>query len=499
MNKITDFLIHNFMVKAVGIIFLTAVSYVFLINNINLWSDEIYSVLLAKDNFKDMWELLLTEDSKPPLYYLYLKFVLLFFPKNYEIFGAHFASYILLIGAQIFTLRAIRKDYGDKVCFWMLVILMLHPISLWLAFEVRTYMLTNLLLLVSLVYGLRLTREPKVIDFIKFGTISVLSLYSHYYAGIWLMFLYLMILVLYIHDKTFSKYKNPFFITAFAVGICFLPWVFVFLGYQAEISKFWYVNESFVRFSARFFTNPLQPEILQSIFFIATVFGATSYSFVVLLGCFNTEILSHRLKRLFLVAFLSFIFSYLLLLLLSYTIRPMVTSRYLKTYALIFYMSGAVIIANLHCIKKTIGIVLLVAFCFTYVDIKAISFDGEYQKAINDVNKYISTNDVILTLDNANLFCEYYLPSHKCILAVNNYGEILRKKRLLENIDLYHREVNNQMYVLSIYNKVSDDCLIYKSSYRSGNYVHICKIPKGSAEHYINNSLELRLNKYINS
>lgn len=499
MNKITDFLMHNFWIKGIGIILSTAISYAFLINNLNLWSDELYSVLMANDSFSDIWELLTTEDSKPPLYYVYLKFILLFFSKNYEIFGAHFASYILLICAQIFSFIAIRKDYGDKVSLWMMLILMLHPISLWLAFEVRTYMLTSLLLLISLVYGLRLTREPKLIDFIKFGLVSVFSLYSHYYAGIWLMFLYFMILVLYIHDKTFKKYGKQFLITALLVGMSFLPWIYVFLGSQAEISKFWYVNESFVRFSVRFFTNPLQPEIYQSIFFIATVFGATSYSFTVLLGCFNTQILSHRLKRLFLISLLSFVFSYLLLVILSYAIRPMVTARYLKAFALIFYMSGAVVIANLPCIKKAIGIVLLVAFCYTYADIKAISFDMGYQNAKNDINKHMPTSNVILALDNSNLFCEYYLPHHKCILAVNEYGEILRKNKLLDNINLYYRKVNDVMYVLSVYNKVSDECLVYESAYRNGNNIYLCKINKENAERYIKDSLELRLNKYINS
>ena len=69
---------------------------------------------MAKDSFSDMWELLTTEDSKPPLYYLYLKFILFLFPKKYEIFGAHFASFLLLILAQIFAFISVKKDYGDK-------------------------------------------------------------------------------------------------------------------------------------------------------------------------------------------------------------------------------------------------------------------------------------------------------------------------------------------------------------------------------------------------
>ena len=59
---------HSFAGKACLLIGITAVLYGLLINNLNLWTDEIYSVLMAKDSLGDMFHLLLTEDSKPPLY-----------------------------------------------------------------------------------------------------------------------------------------------------------------------------------------------------------------------------------------------------------------------------------------------------------------------------------------------------------------------------------------------------------------------------------------------
>ena len=61
-----------FKTQAVMIVLFTMVSYGMLINNLNLWLDEIYSVLMAKGSFSEMWQMLVTEDSKPPLYYLYL-------------------------------------------------------------------------------------------------------------------------------------------------------------------------------------------------------------------------------------------------------------------------------------------------------------------------------------------------------------------------------------------------------------------------------------------
>ncbi len=497
MKKVFDFVYHNFMAKSVLLIVITAISYGFLINNLNLWSDELYSVLMAKDSFSDMWELLTTEDSKPPLYYVYLKAIIALFPQKYEIFGAHFGSYLTLLFAEIFTITAIKKDYGEKVSLWLLVILMLHPISLWLAFEVRTYGLSSFLLLVCLVYGLRLTREPKNIDYIKFGLASLLSLYSHYYAAIWLMFLYASILCILVYDKTFSKFGKKFLLTSFVVALLFLPWIFVPLNTANEISNDWYVNMEFVKFSIRYFTSPLQPDIFQSIFFVATDFCATIFSFIVLSGIFNTKLFSHRLRRTFIVAFTTFFLSYILLIILSYAIRPMVTARYLKIFSLIWYFAGAIVISYLNNIKKAFLLVLIVGFSFTYCDMKAVFFDKEYKNVAEDINKYVSPNVTILTLDNSNLFCEYYLPNHQCILAVGARGEILRKPTLLRNIDLYYKEPNDIVLVLSIYDSVGGDCKDYNSIYRTGNTVSLCKIPKAKAKKLIKDSLDLRLNKYL--
>lgn len=499
MKKVFDFVYHNFMAKSVLLIVITAISYGFLINNLNLWSDELYSVLMAKDSFSDMFELLTTEDSKPPLYYVYLKAVLALFPQKYEIFGAHFGSYLTLLFAEIFTITAIKKDYGEKVSLWLLVILMLHPISLWLAFEVRTYGLSSFLLLVCLVYGLRLTRNPQNIDYVKFGFVSLASLYSHYYAAIWLMFLYASILYILIYDKTFSKFGRKFLITTFIVAILFLPWIFVPLNTGREISNDWYVNREFVRFSIRYFTDPLQPDIFQSIFFVATGFSAAVFSFVVLTGIFSTKLFSHRLKRAFGVAFITFFLSYILLIVLSYAIRPMVTARYLKIFSLIWYFAGAIVISYLSNIKKTFLLVLIIGFSFTYLDMKAVFFDKEYKNAIEDINSFVPKNMTILALDNANLFCEYYLPDHKCILAVGEKGEILRKPSLLKNINLYYKEPRDIVLTLSLYGSGEGDCKKYNSIYRYGNTVTLCKISKDKATKLIKDSLDLRLNKYLGS
>jgi hypothetical protein len=489
MNSLFKTISDSYRLKAFLLIAITAVLYGFLINNLNLWSDELYSVLMAKDSFSDMWLLLTTEDSKPPLYYFYLKAFLSIAPKEYEIWVAHFSSFILLILAQIFVATAVKKDFGASIALWLIFLIAVMPQSLWLAFEVRTYMLSSFLLLVCLVYGLRLTRTPCKIDFIKFGICSVLALYTHYYCAIYLMFLYLGILITQIRYKTFQTYGKNFIITSVAVALCFAPWLYVPLSTAGDISKIWYVHMGFVKASIGFFIDPLNPEIFQSEYVRGTLLEASVFTFIVIIGMFNIKKDSLLSRRVFIFSLATFILSYILLIILSIGIRPMVTSRYLKLFSLIWYMSGAVVLANCKNFQKAFILVALIGFVFTYLDIKAISFNMGYKNAVEQIYKNIPKRSTLLAFDNSNLFCEYYLPDYKCILQVGKGGEILRKHNVMRNINLYTQPVDNTMFSISIFGKPEAECIDVPSYYRFNQNVHICKFDKSEAKKHIIGSL----------
>ncbi|MBO5285209.1 MAG: glycosyltransferase family 39 protein [Alphaproteobacteria bacterium] len=485
----------NFRFLGGSLVLIATVLYGFLLNNLNLWSDELYSVLMAKDSWGEMWELLLTEDSKPPLYYAYLKVILVLFPKEYEIWAAHFASLLLFIGALVFVLTEVRKDYGDRLSLVMAATFVLMPCSLWLAFEVRTYMLSAFLLFVALIYGIRILDKPKNSDFVKLAFTTVLALYSHYYSLVWLFCLYTGILCCLLREKKLQKSGKKFFLTAGVAFGLFIPWLIVPLTTGGDISKFWYVTKEFVKLSPMFFLNPFEPEILQSVFYMATYFVTTAFSFVVLCGVFSLAHFTTKEKKLFLFAFGTFVATYLILIGLSFVIRPLVTARYLKIFALIWYAAGAVILCNIKTIGKTFIFTAIALFGFSYYDIAEISFDLGIKNAVTQIKTYIPKSYKLMTLDNSNLFCEYYLPEYTCLAIVGEQGEILRKPSVMKNIAYYSDEMQEVNFILSIYNKIDDldDCLTYTSIYRRGQNIKLCKISKEYSEMLLKNSLEMRL------
>jgi len=498
MLKIIDKFKENFKWQAITIIALTTVAYGFLINNMNLWLDEIYSVLMAKDSFSDMWQLLITEDSKPPLYYLYLKFILCLFPKAYEIAAAHFGSAILLIAAQIFAATAIRHDYGEKTALWLMILIALLPQSLWLGLEVRTYMLSSLLLLTASVYGARLTNKPQNTDYVKFGTVSILALYSHYYCALYLMFLYGLIVVLLIKEKKLKTNGVKLVLTAISVALLFAPWLWVPFHTAQNISKIWYVHDDFVRFSWQFFTNPLQPEIIQSVYFIATTLSTSVFSFLLILGLVNMLKFEAKSKKIIILTMGCFCLTYALLFFLSATIRPMVTARYLKIFSVPLYLSGAVVLAKYKEIGKAVFTILLIGFYFTFIDVRVISFDEGYQIAIHDIRNFLSPKKPLLVTDNSNLFCEYYLPEYKCLLLASENGEILRFPSIQKNISNYDFKATESMFSFSIYEQptAADECSEYKSDYRFGQNIRLCRFDKlAIVDELLNKSRSVILNK----
>ena len=496
---------RSFYGKGGLIVGFTALSYALLINNLNLWSDEIYSVLMARDSLPEMFYLLMTEDSKPPLYYLYLKGVLALFSPQYEIWGAHFASFILLIAAQIFVLTAVRCDYGDRTALIAAGLIMALPPSLWLAFEVRAYMLANLCLLMAAVYGLRLLDKPTTADGGKFAAAMTAALYTHYYCAVWLMFFCLFLLVILIRENNKAAFKK-FLWAVTGTALAFAPWLAVPLTTGGGISQYWYVNMSFVKMSAQFFTTPLTAEMWQTALATGTVLSFSAFSTIVLCGlCAGKQGFDgsggKKLRRLIYATAGTTLAAYLLLAILSVTVRPMVTSRYLMTFALMWYLAGAVALTQFRFLRNGFLIVAAVGFIGAYHDIRLASFDRGFYNLAHDVRKYISKDRPIVVFDNNNLFCEYYLPEYTCLSAVGERGEILRLPTIMENYDKYLPYAQNPAAVtfsLSSYLKLNDEkkCMTYGSSYRINNATYLCRLDAEVTQKLLSDSVNLRLHKY---
>lgn len=142
-------------------------------------------------------------------------------------------------------------------------------------------------------------------------------------------------------------------------------------GNQPELVRY----NGFRQSQRAIFTTPPAAEIWQSPFFIATTLAATSLTFIVICGV--TDVAGGKMtkpdsnSKLLTTAAGTVLATYLLLILLSVTVRPMVTTRYMYIFSLIWYAAGAAVLAKSSFLPRGFIIIALLGFAGTYGDFKA--------------------------------------------------------------------------------------------------------------------------------
>lgn len=127
----------------------------------DIWFDEVFSVNFIQHSYKEI-AVLTGEDVHPPLYYWYLKFFhdigKVLVPAASSIVLCKLASMLPFVGIFVYTLTAIRKNFGLHVAglFWFLVMTM-PQISNYTV-EIRMYSLALFFITAAFVHSYELVR-----------------------------------------------------------------------------------------------------------------------------------------------------------------------------------------------------------------------------------------------------------------------------------------------------------------------------------------------------
>lgn len=127
----------------------------------DIWYDEVFSVNFIQHSYKEI-AVLTGKDVHPPLYYWYLKFFhdigKVLVPAASSIVLCKLASMLPFVGIFVYTLTAIRKNFGLHVAglFWFLVMTM-PQISNYTV-EIRMYSLALFFITAAFVHSCELVR-----------------------------------------------------------------------------------------------------------------------------------------------------------------------------------------------------------------------------------------------------------------------------------------------------------------------------------------------------
>lgn len=159
------------------------------LNHRNLWFDEAFSYLVAK---QDIFSLLtaVVADKHPPFYFLVLHFWMLFLGSN-EI-TLRLLSLLIGIGAIYVCFLLAKILFNKKIAIYAATFFALSPLMIYYSVEIRMYILFVLLTLLTTLFWIKSTKSFNIINLLSFTIFFTLTLYTHYFALLLILpFIYL--------------------------------------------------------------------------------------------------------------------------------------------------------------------------------------------------------------------------------------------------------------------------------------------------------------------
>ena len=242
------------------------------INYTSLWSDELYSALLA--NPKNSWyEILYIQRAlQPPLYALSLWVWVKIFAYN----EFWIRLYTLIAGTACIAVSGYlgKKIHSSFLGILLAVIVAFNPTQIWFSLEARFYAFVYLFAAISLLlyWQLRFQEKSKSSNWLFFikVIIDATLCYFHHFGIVFLFAMFLFDIALFIQRKNkmlFLKWIGGYALSA----LLYLPWVLWAWPEAFKVKHYWLTETNVKEYLLFNFSYPM-PITLLCIFFIILFF-----------------------------------------------------------------------------------------------------------------------------------------------------------------------------------------------------------------------------------
>lgn len=197
--------------------------------------DEFYTVYWCRCDWSE-FVYQVFHDTSPFLHYFMMRPVMMLTGQN--LFVARLFCLLALLIMLIVGASFVKKTFGQKAAFFYMAILFLNPFMLQKSTEIRMYGWASAFTVLSGVMCYRLLKKPERKTWIWFTVYSLLAAYTHYYAVLCMVFLYLGLLFYYMGTRNFKQVKN-FFICGIVTVLAYLPFLLIAVGQIKESNGGW--------------------------------------------------------------------------------------------------------------------------------------------------------------------------------------------------------------------------------------------------------------------
>lgn len=212
-------------------------------------ADEAFSLKLIQHPWAEMISLA-AGDVHPPLYYVLLKLIVELFGISTiyaEIVAGKIVSVIPFCLLWIISIVFIRKKYGELSGSLFSVLIIGMPSMIHTASLVRMYSWSAFFVILAylIIYGMIIDDDFSVKVWMKLTIVTILACYTHYYAIIAMVGLYLFLLIYLLCQK--RKLLVSYVISSLFVMVSFIPWGQILIKQMNKISANYWIPEISVK------------------------------------------------------------------------------------------------------------------------------------------------------------------------------------------------------------------------------------------------------------
>jgi len=466
MERIIDFCKKNFLVIYGSLIFVICFL-VYLNNNYTFfWFDEGFSLNLIKHSYSDIW-FFTGEDVHPPFYYFLLKAHTSVFGDS--VLSARFFSAIPVLLTIVAACTLVRKEWGNKAAIYLLLLLILTPMTKYMTSEIRMYSWAMFLVLMSFIYAyLSFTKDRKYY-YLLFLLFSVMAAYTHYYALISIFFIYVVFFILSLLYKRNKVLPSILISIAFVLG--YAPWLMTLLSQVKTVSEDYWIDIDMWKHGLTENIYPVNKigvlglnddmSFYLKLFILAAFFA---YAFYIA----YKSVKDKNVFRTAVITFLLFILPLFAGIIYTVTLKPVFISRYMCCFAGLYYLGAALLFSAMDLSKKASRITLFIFFFLSlYLNVSLFKYKFRDNRAdslslsemVDFINKDIDEKTAFLYTDSVYAQIAIYpllfpdnihiskkdpgSEKHKAVLSVFNKIQVLS----FENIDTTY----TQLYIADHY------------------------------------------------
>lgn len=197
--------------------------------------DEYYTLYWCRCSWSEFsYEVL--HDTSPFLYYYMIRpFAIL---TGQSILSARLFSVAALFLILLIGTTFVKRNFGRAAMYFYLIIIFLNPFMLQKSTEIRMYIWASAFTLLSGIFCYQLLLSDSRKNWILFTLFSLLASYTHYYAVLTMVFLYLGLLIYYIATRRKRSIRN-WWICSIITAICYLPFLLIAIFQIRESSGDW--------------------------------------------------------------------------------------------------------------------------------------------------------------------------------------------------------------------------------------------------------------------